>query len=123
MSDKDRISSRCEKFAQNLRLLRDERVKELNISIMKLYDDIGINRRTMNNYLNGKSKPSLDSILRLADYFEVSFDWLVGESPIRHSDTKSEELSLGLSDKAISKLRLMKSGKVPYKPKPSEFDP
>ncbi len=39
---------------------------------------VGIDQRTISNYETGKSKPDSDALIRLADFFNVSIDYLVG---------------------------------------------
>ncbi len=121
--DEHKIASRCKAFAANLKILIDEWRQAHNITQRRISDVLGIKTRTLNNYLNGKSLPNLDSILRLCDYFGVSFDWMTGESELRTADMQSEGLSLGLSDRALSNLRALNSGRVPYKKKPLGFNP
>lgn len=38
----------------------------------------GIDQRTISNYETGKSNPDSDALIRLADFFNVSIDYLVG---------------------------------------------
>jgi len=41
-------------------------------------NDIGINRVTYTGYETGKHDPSIDILIKLADYFKTSIDYLVG---------------------------------------------
>lgn len=54
------------------------------ITKSKLFADCGMSRNTINN-LKGGSIPSVDKIASIADYFNVSVDYLLGreESPVR----------------------------------------
>lgn len=47
---------------------------------------LGINNRQYQRYESGDSEPKLDTLIFLADYFNVSIDYLVGRSeyPVRH---------------------------------------
>lgn len=64
-------------------------------------------RQTVSQYVNGISEPSYDTLVKIADYFDVSIDFLLGR-------TKDPRLSrsavdeLGLSEKAISWLEWLK---------------
>ena len=42
--------------------------------------EIGSTRGTISNFENGYKKPSLDILVRLADYFNVSIDYLIGRT-------------------------------------------
>lgn len=60
------------------------RVKELRISkgltMEQLAKDIGSTRATISNFENEQKKPSLDMVIKLAEYFQVSLDYLVGST-------------------------------------------
>lgn len=47
---------------------------------------IGLSLRAYQYYEKGQKEPTLSTLLRLADYFDVSLDYLVGRSddPARH---------------------------------------
>lgn len=40
----------------------------------------GIDQKTLSNYETGKTKPDSEALIRLADYFGVSIDYLVGRT-------------------------------------------
>ncbi|NBK18451.1 helix-turn-helix transcriptional regulator [Anaerotruncus sp. 1XD42-93] len=48
--------------------------------------DVGLALRTYQYYETGQRKPDSDTLIALADYFDVSLDYLVGRSddPARH---------------------------------------
>lgn len=60
------------------------RLKELrktnNLTLEQLGKNIGSTKATMSNYETGQKKPSLDMVIKLADYFQVSIDYLVGRT-------------------------------------------
>lgn len=66
------------------------RVKELrvarDITQSQLGDAIGIKKQAINDIEHGRTKTTLDKARLLADYFDVSLDYLVGRSddPTRH---------------------------------------
>ncbi len=61
-----------------------ERLKELrvskNLTMEQLGKDIGSTRATISNFENEQRKPSLDMLIKLADYFDVSIDYLAGRT-------------------------------------------
>lgn len=61
------------------------RLKELRKEKQLTLDDIqektGINRGTYNNYESGKTEPKLDTWMKLADFFNVSVEYLQGLAP------------------------------------------
>ena len=62
----------------------NERIKylrnEKKITQKKLAEIIGIKEVSFQRYEYGISRPSLKMLIALADYFDVSLDYLVGRS-------------------------------------------
>lgn len=63
-----------------------ERIKDLmseeRISQAELARSVGISQSAVCNWLNGKKEPSIDSLWRLADFFDVSVDYIIGRKEI-----------------------------------------
>ena len=61
-----------------------ERLKELRLSkgltMEQLGKEIETTRGTIGNFENGNKKPSLDMLIKIANYFDVSIDYLVGRT-------------------------------------------
>lgn len=64
------------KFPQRLRQLR----KENGITQEVLGQYLHYNHTAVANYESGRNQPSFDDLLKLADYFDVSTDFLLGRS-------------------------------------------
>lgn len=84
-------------FSQRLKELRGDR------KIQDISSDLGINRATLGYYEDGKRHPDANILKRIADYYDVSLDYLVGIT-----DTKSRDIEIqnfcsytGLSEKAL----------------------
>ena len=58
----------------NLKLLR----KQKNITLQEMATDFNSSPQVLNNYENGKRQPDFDTLIKLADYFGVSVDYLIG---------------------------------------------
>ena len=52
--------------------------KNQNLSQTKVAKDLEIPIMTYNNYEKKRNNPSLDMLIKLADYFDVSLDYLCG---------------------------------------------
>jgi len=61
-------------FPDRLKELR----KQKNLSQKALGEIIGLSRRGVQNYELGTNKPTSDVLSKLADYFDVSVDYLLG---------------------------------------------
>lgn len=70
---------------QKLKDLRKERKK----TQQEVASDLGINRSTFNGYEQGISEPDLKTVIRIADYFGCSVDYLLG-----HQTTNILQLEL-----------------------------
>lgn len=40
---------------------------------------IGVSQSAVCNWLNGKKEPSIESLWKLSDYFDVTVDYLIGK--------------------------------------------
>ena len=67
-------------------ILLIEHLKELlrvyNLTQYGLSKQIGISPSAVCNWLNGKKEPSIESLWKLADFFDVSVDYLIGRKEI-----------------------------------------
>lgn len=71
---------------KNLRILRLEK----KLTQEQLGKMIGVSQQNINSYENHDVVPELTNLMKLAEYFEVSVDFLIGYTTIRH---KYEELT------------------------------
>ena len=60
----------------------NELLKSEGLNQSKLANGIGVNQITVCNWLNGKKEPSIESLWKLADFFDVSVDYLIGRKEI-----------------------------------------
>lgn len=82
---------------------------------------IGVERKSLLNWLNGMYYPRYDALIKIADYFNVSIDFLVGRTKNTYQEYKSlfplehipalfrSKLSRYMADMKITKYRLAKS--------------
>ena len=88
------------KFATRLRQL----IEKHSITQDSIASCIGVSRQTVSQYVNGISDPSFETLGKIADYFNVTTDYLLGrtDDPSPHPSAVDE---LGLSPGAIIQLR------------------
>ncbi len=65
-------------FSERLVQLR----KEKNITQRQLASALNLSEVGIQNYEGGRRKPAYDILLALADYFNVSLDYLCGRSDV-----------------------------------------
>ncbi len=63
-------------FSENLKATR----KQKNIKQKDIVLNIGLPLRTYQSYEYGEAEPNIDGLIKIADYFDVSLDYLVGRS-------------------------------------------
>lgn len=75
-------------FAQRLKMLR----KSKKCTQLTLAELLGITRTQISDLENGKTSTSMERLCMLADYFDVSIDYLVGRTdlPIVLTDERVE---------------------------------
>lgn len=66
-------------FNERLKMLRDER----KLTQEKAAEEIGIPLRSYNRLERDGSKTHYDTLLKIADYYNVSVDWLMGRTDKR----------------------------------------
>ena len=65
----------------------------------------GIDQRTISNYETGKTNPDSDALIKLADFFDVSIDYLVGR---KRFDTPKSTERIKLIEKLQKELEKLK---------------
>lgn len=60
------------------------RIKELrksrHLSQLKMAMDLNMSQNTLSRYETGEREPGIRQLIRIADYFQVSVDYLIGRS-------------------------------------------
>lgn len=51
--------------------------KSLKLNQQKVAMDLNISREALSHYENGKRQPSLELLLQMSDYFNVSINYLI----------------------------------------------
>ena len=65
----------------------------------------GIDQRTISNYETGKTSPDAYALIKLADFFDVSVDYLLGRADF---DVSSEDKKIQLINRIIEELEELK---------------
>ena len=89
-------------FQNRIRDLREDMdLRQIDVSTAT-----GIDQKTLSNYETGKTNPDSIALIKLANFFNVSIDYLVGYSKINlKSDKDMEKLLNNIQDeiKALKK--------------------
>lgn len=89
-------------FAKKLSALLSESEKPMKL----IADEIGISVGALSNYQNNRATANIDALRKIAQYFNVSADWLVGLSaaPSPQIDIQEIHQKTGLWEDAIIRL-------------------
>ena len=71
----------------NLKKLRED----ASISQKAVADAIGVSQQSVNKYENHNIEPDIETLIRIADFFETSVDYLIGHTSVRR---KIEEVHI-----------------------------
>ena len=86
-------------------IMINEKLKELrknfNISQVTLAKELGVSKQCVSNWENDNILPSIDMLIKIAKYFNVSTDYLLGLEPNKTLDVSK------LSNVQIAHLKLL----------------
>jgi len=74
-------------FPRTISLLR----KEKNLSQRKVAKELGVSQAVLSHYENGLREPGLEFVAKIADYYKVSTDFLLGRTMSREDYTITAE--------------------------------
>jgi len=81
----------------NLKTLRNEK----DISQQKLASAIGSTQQSIHRYESGDYEPDIQTLSMLADFFDISIDFLVGRTDIRNKAEPVEQYDLNYEESSI----------------------
>ncbi|RJS59177.1 hypothetical protein CJ483_03100 [Bacillus sp. PK3_68] len=74
-------------YGERLKKLRNER----GISQQEFADRLKINRSTYARYELGKTQPDFETLQKIADYYSVTIDFILGRSDNTNTQTNDEK--------------------------------
>lgn len=81
------------------------RIKELrlsrNMNQVQLAKELNVTKQTVSNWENDNIQPSVNVLIKIADYFGVTTDYMLGRSSTRTIDAE------GLTDRQIAHIRFI----------------
>lgn len=82
---------------KNLRMLRDDK----KVSQQTLADAIGVTQPSINKYENHNIEPDIETLRRMADYFETSVDFIIGHTDIRRKIEPTQPFDLNEAEAEV----------------------
>lgn len=80
-------------------------LEESGISQQELADFVGVKRQTVAQWKDGKTAPDVYNFQKIAEYFKLPYEYLLGESDSKVHENMILAQTLGLSDQALEKLK------------------
>lgn len=84
---------------------------------------LNLHRQTVSQYMDGSTKPPIDNLIKIANRFDVSTDYLLGLSDSKLPDIDDRDIhdKTGLSDIAIKALKNLKRAVSLYEGKDGQL--
>lgn len=101
-----RVKNNCDynnPFAVRLRELIDEK----GVKHREVAENIGVTRQTVGQYADGTTLPTLDKLLKMAEYFDVPLDYIAGtgKAKSKNADIAAACDYLGVSEKTVNGIK------------------
>ena len=84
-------------FGRRLNFLRER--KELSLS--QLAEAIGTTKSALSRYENGLMDPKLNTMVKLAEYFNVTLDWIAGNGDFNQVQYNSQNDYIEIINKCV----------------------
>lgn len=97
-------------LSQRLKQLRSEN----NLTQAQLADILGIAKTTLAAYEQGKSEPNITLLIKMANYFSVTIDYIVGKTNCSNTDYQPISDILSIDEKTIETLVLLSATTSQY---------
>ena len=79
---------------KNLRKLRDK----TGTTQKQLAEAVNVSQQSINKYENHNIEPYIETLMQIADYFDVSVDYLIGHNENSADAIKSDHISLSSNE-------------------------
>lgn len=96
--------------------IKELRIKE-NISQLELAEEFKVSQNTIHKWETGKTEPNHDTLIKLAEYFNVSTDYLLGFEPTEQNMSVVNNAlkfarDIGLTDEKIQNMTPRQKDKI-----------
>ena len=83
-------------FANRIKYLRQSR----ELTQVQLAEKLGVKKQSVSNWENDNIMPSIDMLIKLADFFQVSTDYLLGRDGVENTSVRMLDVT-GLTQTQI----------------------
>lgn len=86
----------------------EQLLRKYNLSAYKVSKMTGVTQSTLSDWKRGRSTPKTDTLQKIADYFDVSVDYLMGRESDEPNAIDKENNPIVLDDDALELLEELK---------------
>jgi len=86
----------------------EQLLRKHNLSAYKVSKMTGVTQSTLSDWKRGRSTPKTDTLQKIADYFDVSVDYLMGRESDEPNAIDKENNPIVLDDDALELLEELK---------------
>ena len=80
----------------------EQLLKERGVTAYRVAKDANISTSTMSNWKTGRSEVSTSTLQKIADYFGVSIEWLLGNTEVRNVPDPKDGNALIINENPLS---------------------
>lgn len=77
-----------------------ELLQEKGITSYRVSKETGVTQTTLSDWKTGRATPKTATLQKIADYFNVSLDWLVGKSDVRQNSNELNDIYFSFAKQA-----------------------
>ena len=88
-------------FSQKLAFLLDKNKTPQK----ELAEVLGVTRQMVSLYANGQSLPDIEKLQKIANFYNVTVSYLLGDSDCKEAKNEDIHLAIGLTEESIERLR------------------
>lgn len=96
----------------NLRTLRDER----GLSLRDLAQKLDITYSSLGKYERNEQQPNIETLIKIANYFDVTVDYLIGRTNCKNINNQPIADALGIDEQTILTLKSMSNDMYVFEP-------
>lgn len=75
-------------------------LQEKGITAYRVSKDTGVTQTTLSDWKTGRATPKTATLQKIADYFDVSLDWIVGNSDTRQKSNGLNDIYFSFAKQA-----------------------
>lgn len=104
---KTRKGSKIELYNSHFAATLRDLMEKNGTTQKELADFVGVRPQTLSLYCSGETQPNVDKLLKIAEYYDVTTDFLITGTILEDIPVRD---MLGLSERTVENMKLVKDG-------------